>query len=100
MYLIARVQLRYGSTERFGAALTRLRPIVARHGWRLEAAYVNIVGPLAEVLDIWEVPSADSVATTLAVLEADPEFATIRAELVDVILHEETTLSSKAPFSP
>jgi NIPSNAP len=100
VYVIAEVDLKYGSAARFGAAMARLVPLMAMRGWELVGSYQNVTGDLNQVLDVWELPDANTVGTALESLVADEEFLSIAPELVETVERETIRIAAKTGFAP
>jgi hypothetical protein len=99
-YCIARVVLRYGKIVEWTEAMQRVVPIMEDNGWKLLASYQTIIGNLHEFYDVWEIPSADAVATGLAAAVSHPSFGNLGAQLADAIESETLSIVAKTPFSP
>lgn len=101
MYRIAQVDVRHGAVGRFGELMQTVLPLLEQHGgWRLDAAYTNVVGRVGRVLMIFEIPDANAIPSVVAALRDSPAFADVAAELSDLIVEETTSLVARAPFSP
>jgi hypothetical protein len=79
--MIATLTIRWGQLERFSELMEKLVPSVETRGWKLLAAYHAVIGDLTKVIDVWEIPDANSVATTLAALAVDEGHADVVAGL-------------------
>jgi hypothetical protein len=99
-YCVARIVLRYGRIAEWTDAMQRLLPIMEDQEWKLLASYQTIIGNLHEVYDIWELPSADAVATGLAGAAGHPSFGNLAPELAAAIESETLSIVAKTPFSP
>ena len=75
VYLLAHIKLRAGKVQKFTEMLGALTPLVEKHdGWKLQGSYYNVIGRLDSVVDVWEIPDANSIQTTLESASRDPEF--------------------------
>ena len=99
-YCVARLVLNYGKIPEWTAAMQRLLPIMEEQGWKLVASYQTIIGNLHEAYDIWELPSADAVATGLVGAAGHPSFTTLAPDLAASIQSETLSIVAKTPFSP
>jgi hypothetical protein len=99
-YCVARIVLHYGKIPEWIDAMQRLLPIMEQQGWKLAASYQTIIGNLHEAYDIWELPSADAVATGLAGAAGHPSFVNLAPDLADAIQSETLSIVAKTPFSP
>ena len=100
VYLIARIKLRYGQIEPFAATMSRLVPLMEKHGWKLLGSYRHLIGDIHEFLNIWEIADANAVTAGWAAAAGEPEFPSIYAELSEEVVTEEVHLALKSPFSP
>ena len=64
-FLLVRLQLKYGSVDRFSEIMSHLVPVLEKKGWRLHGAYQTTIGRLWEAWDLWEVPGASGVQSVL-----------------------------------
>jgi hypothetical protein len=99
-YMQATLKLRYGTHTQFAAALARMVPALEREGWRLLGAYRPLVGEFTEVIDVWELPSADAVRRGLAAAKQEQGFLEAALDVAACIEVEELQLLEKAPYSP
>ena len=100
VYVIAEIDLKYGSAVGFGQAMARLVPVMAARGWNLVGSYQNITGDLHQVLDVWEVEDANAVGAALASLVDDEDFLAIAPELVATVERETIRIAARTAFSP
>ena len=98
--LYANVKLKYGKLPEFNETMAALVPIVEQKGWKLIGSWSPIFGDIHEVHDLWEVPDANSVPTTLAELAEDAGFVELFQALTEQIDRETLSLVAKTPFSP
>jgi hypothetical protein len=98
VYLIAEIDLQFGRIGEFNEIMGRIVPILEREGWRLEAAYISVVGRVGHVIDIFEVPDANTVTSVQQAVRANPEFTSLMAKFVDIIDEERTMLAVRTPY--
>ncbi|AWH93089.1 hypothetical protein A6035_13930 [Dietzia lutea] len=95
------MQVKYGSVPRFAEIMENfVVPIFEEQGWRLIASYRNVIGPLTEVLDFWEVEDANAVTEARERASEHPDFVKLAPQLAECVVAEELTLLTKMPFSP
>ncbi len=73
VYLQARLKLKYGQVPAFMDTMTKARPLVERHGWKLIGAWGTVIGNFHEVTHLWQIADADAVPTVLGKLAVDPD---------------------------
>lgn len=100
--MIARIQLKYGAEAlaTFNEALSHLLPAFEEQGWRLIGAYVNTVGTLNEVWDIWEIRDANHVMEARVGVRSHPGVGEWAAKLSSVIVTEQLQICDELPYSP
>jgi hypothetical protein len=100
LYVHATLKVRIGGYERFCVALAKMVPILEGCGWRLMGAWVTLVGRVYTVIDLWEIPDANSFFDATAIMRAHPAFPAIHEVLSEVVEEEVVTMVKKAPYSP
>ena len=100
-YMIARIQLRYGADalNTFNEALGALLPAFEKEGWTLVGAYVNAIGTLNEVWDVWEVRDANHIMEARPGVRGAPGVGEWAEKLSDVIVSEQLHYVEKLPYS-
>ncbi len=97
-YVFAHIKLRAGKVQKFTEMLGSLAPLVEKHGgWKLQGSYFNVIGRLNTVVDVWEVPDANSVQTTLEIASQDPEFQKWVPVIEECIEDETLQVMTKLP---
>jgi len=102
-YVIARVQLRYGSEQLgpFAELLTEgLIPALGASGVRFRGALQTQIGSLYEVHDIWEVEDAEHFGRARARVRELPEYHPILARAAELIESETLTYTDTLPGTP
>jgi len=94
IYLQATAKLRPGKRDAFVSLMNTLLPIVGKHGLKLLGSYIQVVGRLNMVVDLWELPDAN----TLQALFADPELQRYAPQLDEIIEDEDRVFLSKLPI--
>ena len=75
-----------------------LASVLEKHGgWRLQGSYISAIGRLNTAVDVWELPDANSVQTTLEVASQDPEFQKLGPVLQECIEDETLQIMNKLP---
>jgi hypothetical protein len=100
IYLVARVGLKYGTLDRWNAVMPKVRAEFEANGWRMQLALSDLVGAVMEVIHVWEVPDANSVASTIDAVRASEALAEVGPELFPIVLYEQTELKVKTPYGP
>ncbi|MCC6383069.1 MAG: NIPSNAP family protein [Dehalococcoidia bacterium] len=97
--MLVRLQCRYGKTAQFEEIMSHLVPVLESKGWRLHGAYMNSIGRLNRVYDLWEMPDANAVRGVLGLAALDPEFQKWGAGLADCLEAEELELMEEVQYS-
>lgn len=99
-YMIARLNLKYGTVNEFNDIMTEFVPIFEEQGWKLHASYRSIIGSLTEVIDVWQVADANAVAEARAHASSHPDYARLAPRLFEIVESEVLSLVAKLPVSP
>ena len=101
MYTHVTVELKYGQTERFAAAMAEVVKVATEKcGWELREALFQLDGRLHTVRHIWKLRDLNHYAEGIAVLTAQPEFPALAAALAETIDRETICFAVAAPYSP
>jgi len=100
IYVHATLKIRIGGYERFCEAMAKQVPILESYGWKLVGAWNTAVGRVYAVIDLWELPDANSFFEATAKWRTHPDFAAFRAVAKEVIEEENVTMVNKVPYSP
>ena len=60
VYLHATLKLKIGGYERFCESMAQQVPVLESFGWKLLGAWVMVIGRVSTVVDVWEIPDANS----------------------------------------
>ena len=72
-YLFAHITLKPGMVAKFTETLGEVALLFEKHGgWKLQGCYLQADGAETTVIDVWEIPNADTVQATLAAAPEDP----------------------------
>jgi len=99
VYLQATLKIYQGKMEKFCQVMAGVVPILEERGWKLLAAYQNIIGRQNTIVDIWEIPDANSVGDILGVASQLPAFRELTGRLGDVVEEEVLQVMTKASYS-
>ena len=100
LYIHATLKLRLGGYERFCESMAKQIPILESYGWKLVGAWVTPVGRVNTVIDVWEIPDANSFFDATDRWRATPEFQEFRAVTAEVVEEEILSMARKVPYSP
>lgn len=100
VYVHAVLKIRIGGYERFCEAMAQQLPILEGYGWKLVGAWTTAVGRICTVIDLWEIPDANSFFDVTAKWRAGPEFQAFRAVTSEVMEEEMISMVTKVPYSP
>ena len=96
-FMFAHIKLRPGKVQKFTEMLSGIAPLVEKHGWKLQGSYFNVIGRLNTVVDVWEIPDANAVQTTLEIASQDPEFQKWIPVIEECVEDETLQVMTKLP---
>ncbi len=96
-FMFAHIKLRPGKVQKFTEMLSGITPLVEKHGWKLHGSYFNVIGRLNTVVDVWEIPDANAVQTTLEIASQDPEFQKWIPVIEECVEDETLQVMTKLP---
>ena len=99
VYLQATLKIYQGQMEKFCQVMAGVVPILEERGWKLLAAYQNLIGRQNSIVDIWEIPDANSVEKTLGAAYQLAAFRDLAGQLNGVIEEEVLQVMTKASYS-
>lgn len=99
VYMLVRLQCRYGKVQQFSEILGHMVSALERAGWRLHGAYQVEIGRLMRVYDLWEMPDANARTSMIAEAAKDPEFRQWSAGLADCLESEKLEIMTELPYS-
>lgn len=98
VFMFAHIKLRPGKVQKFTEMIGQLASVLEeKGGWKLHGSYFNTVGRLNTVIDVWELPDANSVQTTLELASQDPVFQKFAPVIEECIEDETVQLMTKLP---
>jgi hypothetical protein len=99
VYLQATLKIYQGQMEKFCGVMAGVVPILEERGWKLLAAYQNIIGRQNTIVDVWEIPDANSVEKTLGAVSQFAAFRDLVGQLNGVVEEEVLQVMTKASYS-
>lgn len=100
LYLHATLKIRIGGYERFCEAMAKQVPVLESYGWKLVGAWVTTVGRVYNVIDVWEIPDANSFFEATEQWRGTQAYSEFRAVTSEVLEEEILTMVRKTPYSP
>lgn len=100
VYVHARLKLKVGMYEEFCEAIGKQVPVLESHGWKLVGAWTAVVGKVCTVVDLWELPDANTFFDGLAAWRQSENFTEFRKVTSAAILEEDISMMKKVPYSP
>lgn len=98
VYMFAHIKLRPGKVQKFTEMIGELASVLEeKGGWKLQGSYFNTIGRLNTVIDVWELPDANAVQTTLELASQDPKFQKFIPVIEECIEDEVLQLMTKLP---
>ncbi len=98
-YLHVTLKIRQGKMGLFNATLKEMVPVLEGEGWQLVGAWVTSIGRLNTVVDLWEMPDANAVASVLGAVGKHPEMRRWAAQLAESVEEETLQVMVKTPYS-
>ena len=99
VYLQATLKIYQGKDGKILPGMAGVVPILEERGWKLLAAYQNIIGRQNTIVDIWEIPDANSVQRVLGIASQLTAFRELAGGLDDVVEEEVLQVMTKASYS-
>ncbi|MDB5702370.1 MAG: hypothetical protein JWL66_2569 [Sphingomonadales bacterium] len=101
MFTHVTVELKYGQTETFSAAMAGVVKIATEAaGWELREALFQLDGRLHTVRHVWKLRDLNHYAEGIAKLTAHPDFPALAATLGETIDRETISFAVAAPYAP
>ena len=98
VYLFASVKLKSGSVGQFTELLQNVAPVLGRlGGWKLIGSYFNSIGRMNSVVDVWQLPDANAVQSTLDKAAQDPEWQKWVPVIEGIVEDETLQVLTKLP---
>ncbi len=98
VYLQATIEVRMQKMGCFFAAMEKIVAIMKEPGWILRGAYLHQTGRINTVVNIWELPDANSLAGGFQTLFGHSDFSKVDKLLEDTVVSETLVLLSAAPY--
>lgn len=99
VYLQATLKIYQGQMEKFCRIMAGVVPILEERGWKLLGAYQNLIGRQNSIVDLWEIPDANSVEKVLGAVSQLKSFRDLASELNGVVEEEVLQVMTKASYS-
>jgi len=88
-----------GQMEKFCEVMAGVLPFLEERGWKLLAAYQHIIGRQNTIVDIWEIPDANSVEKTPGAVNQLGSFRDLAGQLKAVIEEKVLQVMIKASYN-
>ena len=97
-YLFAHITLKPGMVAKFTETLGEVALLFEKHGgWKLQGCYLQADGAETTVIDVWEIPNADTVQATLAAAPEDPAFQRLLPQIQECVESEPLQVMTRQP---
>lgn len=97
-YLFAHITLKPGMVAKFTETLGEVALLFEKHGgWKLQGCYLQADGAETTVIDVWEIPNADTVQATLAAAPEDPAFQRLLPQIQECVESETLQVMTRQP---
>jgi NIPSNAP len=98
LYLHVTLKIRQGKMHQFCELMPRMVSEAERHGWKLLAAWSNIVGRLNVVVDLWEIADANSIPKQFSHLLALADWPQLEQRLAECVEDEVLQVMGRLPY--
>jgi hypothetical protein len=98
--LHATIKVKHGKLQQFVEAYEKQVPVLEGYGWKLVGGWTNIFGRVYTVVNMWEIPAADTFLETSAKWRDTPAGQAFRTVTAEVVEEEVALLMRKLPYSP
>lgn len=99
-YLHVTIKVRPGKMNEFCELMPILVGAAERHGWKLLGAWSNVIGRLNVVVDLWEVPDANSIPAQFAQLMQLSDWPQLEQRLAACVEDEALQVMGRLPYDP
>ena len=101
-YLFAHITLKPGMVAKFTETLGEGALLFEKHGgWKRQGCYLQADGAETTVIDVWEIPDADTVQArsgwTLAAAPEDPAFQRLLPQIQECVESETLQVMTRQP---
>ena len=97
-YLFAHITLKPGMVAKFTETLGEVALLFEKHGgWKLQGCYLQADGAETTVIDVWEIPNADTVQATLAAAPEGPAFQRLLPQIQECVESETLQVMTRQP---
>jgi NIPSNAP len=100
VYLHATLKIKIGSYDRFCKSMAEQIPVLESLGWKLVGAWTMVVGRVSTIVDVWEIPDANSFFEATGKWRQTAAFTAFRAVTSEVVEEEILTMCKKVSYSP
>jgi len=100
LYLHVTLKVRSGKINEFCELMPILVSAAEQNGWKLLAAWCNLIGRLNVVVDLWKVPDANSVPAQFAQLMLLSDWPQLEQRLAACVEDEVLQLMGRLPYDP
>jgi hypothetical protein len=101
MHVHASMTLAPGKAQTVSDLLARSLPLIGKLGWKLGGSFRLLNGPTRTILNLWDIPDANSFISLPGQIAQDPELLKIMVGLEEAMIHNELTLMNQTmPASP
>ena len=98
VYLHVTLKVRAEKRQLFFDTMARAVPIIETFGWNFIGAWIDRVGRLNTVVDLWELEDANMYFDAMAAFQKHPDYETIGPALDEAIEEEVVHMMTKVPY--
>src|ERR1019366_7517400 len=86
--LHATIKVKHGKLQQFVESYAKQVPVLEGYGWKLVGGWTNVFGRVYTVVNMWEIPGADTFLETSAKWRDTPAGQAFRAVTAEVVEEE------------
>ena len=98
VYLHVTLKIKATERNRFFDVMARAVPILESHGWKFIDAWIDRVGRLNTVIDLWELEDANMYFNAMRAFAGHPDYPEIVKIMDETIEEEVVHMMTKAPY--
>jgi len=98
VYLHVTLKVVQSEVENFYAAMEKAVPIIEELGWKFIGAWVDRVGRLNTVIDLWELEDANMYWRVMKEFSERPEYPAFKEVLEKSVEEEVVHMMDKVPY--
>jgi hypothetical protein len=99
VYLHATLKIRHGHMDRFVEAYREQVPVLTGLGWTLKLGMTNVFGRIYTIVNVWEIPDAQTFFDSVGAWRDSPQGQAFRAVTRETVEEEVLQLMRGLPYA-